>query len=432
MKISNGVNKKISAKKILALTMLAGVFLILFDLAIYPAQIFSIRTYPVQASAEDDLRQQIDDKQKLIQQLEKQIQDYETNIKFTSGQKKTLKNQMASLDTKIKSLLLKINLTRAEIDKAKLEINRLGFQINQKSADLSRNKEYLSGIILAISQSDQESSILKFFKYPQMTTAIKDLFLVQKLQGAALNKLKEIESIKKSLENNQDELSQKKDALDKYKSTLEYQNQNLNDTKQSKKQLLAQTQNQEKKYQSLLQETKKQQEQIQQDIYNLEDKLRQLISADSVPGARSGILAWPLSGYRISQKYGPTSITGFINNAYKFHNGIDIAAPEGTPVKVADDGVVVGIGNSNYAYGKWITIKHSNGLTTLYGHFSYIGVSAGQTVKRGDIIGRVGETGFATGPHLHFTIYATSTFSISSKWFGLLPTGGSLNPMDYL
>ncbi len=421
------MNKKLPAKKILALAMLAGVFLVLFFLKIYPAQI-----YPVQASTEDILRQQIDDKQKLIQQIEKQIQDYEASIKSATGQEKTLKNQIASLNAKIKSLLLQINLTRAEISKASLEINRLDLQISQKSADLTRNKKYLSGIVLAISQSDQESNILKFFKYPQITAAIKDLFLVQKLQEAALNKIQEIESIKKSLEKNQEELSQKKDGLDIQKATLEYQNQNLSDTKNSQSQLLTQTQNQEKKYQSLLQETKKQQDQIQQDIYNLENKLRQLINPGSVPGVQSGVLAWPLSGYRISQKYGPTSITGFINDSYKFHNGIDIAAPEGTPVKSADNGVVVGVGKSNYAYGKWVAIKHYNGLTTLYGHFSYIEVNTGQTVKRGDIIGRVGETGFATGPHLHFTVYATNTFSIISKWFGLLPMGGSLNPLDYL
>jgi len=413
------MNKKNPAKNLLVLMALAGFFLIL-------------EIYPAGAATESELRQQIDDKQKLIRQLEQQIQGYETSIKYTAGQEKTLKSQLTTLNSKIKALILKINLTHTEIDKTNLEINKLDFQINQKAGDLLKNRDYLSNIILAISKSEQESIILRFFKYPQLTAAIKDLFSVQKLQEAALNKIKQIEDLKKFLEDNQNELSQKKDNLDQYKSTLEYQNQDLNNTKKSKNQLLAQTQNQEKKYQELLQSSKKQQEQIQQDIYSLESKLRQLISPGSVPGAQSEILAWPLSGYRISQKYGPTSITGFINNAYKFHNGIDIAAPEGTPVKAADDGVVVGTGNSSYAYGQWIAIKHYNGLTTLYGHFSYINVTAGQTIKKNDIIGRVGETGFATGPHLHFTVYATSTFSISSKWFGLLPMGGSLNPLDYL
>jgi murein DD-endopeptidase MepM/ murein hydrolase activator NlpD len=426
------MNKKNSVKKILILATLTGVFLILFCLGVYPTQVCLIQIYPAWANVEDDLRQQIDDKQRLIQQFEKQIQEYEASIKSSAGQEKTLKNKITSLNTKIKSLLLQIDLTRAEIDKTNLEINKLNFQISQKTNDLAISREYLSGIILAIFQNEQESNILKFFKHPQVTTAIKDLFSVQKLQKAVFNRMQEIESIKKSLENNQNELSQKKDDLNKQRSVLEYQNQNLNDTKKSQSQLLAQTQNQEKKYQTLLQETKKQQEQIQQDIYNLENKLRQLISPESVPEARSGVLAWPLYGYRISQTYGPTSITGFINDVYKFHNGIDIAAPEGTPVKAADDGVVVGIGSSDYAYGKWVAIKHYNGLTTLYGHFSYIEVNTGQMIKRGDIIGRVGETGFATGPHLHFTVYATNTFSIGSKWFGLLPMGGSLNPMDYL
>ncbi len=85
------------------------------------------------------------------------------------------------------------------------------------------------------------------------------------------------------------------------------------------------------------------------------------------------------------------------------HSGIDIAAPTGTPNKAADGGVVKFTGWSGN-YGKLIIIDHENGYTTYYGHNNTIKVKVGQRVARGEVIGTVGETGRATGPHLHFEV----------------------------
>ena len=79
--------------------------------------------------------------------------------------------------------------------------------------------------------------------------------------------------------------------------------------------------------------------------------------------------------------------------------------------------MIVGTGNTDeprgcYSYGKWILIKHENGLSTLYAHLSLIKVNAGETVNTGDIIGYSGNTGYSTGPHLHLTVYATQGVKI--------------------
>ena len=89
------------------------------------------------------------------------------------------------------------------------------------------------------------------------------------------------------------------------------------------------------------------------------------------------------------------------------HYGIDIGAPEGTPIFSPADGVVVRVlrsYKSNKGYGKLVVIDHGNGIQTLYGHLSKISVKLGQKVKRWDVIGEVGETGRATGPHLHYEV----------------------------
>jgi murein DD-endopeptidase MepM/ murein hydrolase activator NlpD len=86
-------------------------------------------------------------------------------------------------------------------------------------------------------------------------------------------------------------------------------------------------------------------------------------------------------------------------------------------VKAVLDGVVEGIGNTDeqrgcYSYGKWVLIKHSNGLTSLYAHLDLIKAVPGSQVSEGEIIGYSGQTGYATGPHLHLTLLASQGVTI--------------------
>jgi len=87
-----------------------------------------------------------------------------------------------------------------------------------------------------------------------------------------------------------------------------------------------------------------------------------------------------------------------------FHTGIDLAAPTGTPVRSTLYGKVATTGYSN-VYGNYVILTHDDGYQSLYGHLSSIAVRRGQTIEQGVLIGRVGNTGYSTGSHLHFSIY---------------------------
>ncbi len=86
-----------------------------------------------------------------------------------------------------------------------------------------------------------------------------------------------------------------------------------------------------------------------------------------------------------------------------FHSGKDIAAPEGTPVHAAMDGEVVAVGVGEKS-GNYVKLRHADGVETLYCHLRAANVETGVCVRRGDVIGFVGQTGVATGPHLHFEV----------------------------
>ena len=109
----------------------------------------------------------------------------------------------------------------------------------------------------------------------------------------------------------------------------------------------------------------------------------------------------PIRGHAINSAFGLRRLPG---QAARNHEGVDIAAPLGTTVYVAAEGRVLRTGYDAAGYGRFVEIRHPNGMSTLYGHLSRLDVASGDRVKAGGRIGLVGSTGRSTGPHLHFEV----------------------------
>lgn len=121
---------------------------------------------------------------------------------------------------------------------------------------------------------------------------------------------------------------------------------------------------------------------------------------------------WPGRGWR-SRGYGMKHdpFTGY----KQMHRGIDIAGHTGTPIIATADGVVKSL-TSSTGLGKLITINHGYGFKTRFGHLSKFKVKRGQKVKRGDVIGLMGSTGYSTGPHLHYEVLKNGKFANPMKY----------------
>ncbi|MFN8214092.1 MAG: peptidoglycan DD-metalloendopeptidase family protein [Candidatus Nanopelagicales bacterium] len=146
-------------------------------------------------------------------------------------------------------------------------------------------------------------------------------------------------------------------------------------------------------------------------------------AAAKASGGQSGVpvnigpggLAWPAPGAPVVGNVGPR-----IHPVYGYrscHTGTDIGAGMGSPILAAEDGVVVSIQNGG-PYGLHTLVQHGSGISTMYAHQSSTSVSVGQKVKRGQVIGRVGSTGWSTGPHLHFEVHVNGTPYDPMGWFG--------------
>lgn len=123
----------------------------------------------------------------------------------------------------------------------------------------------------------------------------------------------------------------------------------------------------------------------------------------------------PLKNYTISSEYGPR--THPVNGGQSNHTGVDLAAPNGTPIRAASSGRVKESNQNDSVYGNQVILGHGKGFQTMYGHMSDSLVKPGEVVKRGQIIGYVGSTGLSTGNHLHYETWKKGT---------------PVNPMKYI
>ncbi len=389
----------------------------------------------------DELQKKITDKESEIKRLEAEIAGFQTSLEKQSKFSSTLKGEVTKLETQIKKLNADILLTRHQVQATKLRMKELGMAIDTKEKKIVNDHRILTELV----QSQQELDDVSLLEMLLARDSLADFFDEQEktlsIEKNIIIKLEELRNDKTLLTQEHEKRNAEKQKLVAFEGDLANNKKIQEGTVSSKNTLLKDSKNQETRYQALLKERARKRELIQQEIQNIEDELRKTIDPNSIPAKRPGVLSWPTEPHYITQDFGFTEFaTTYGSDAYrgKGHNGIDLRASLGTRVLAAADGVVKDFGNTDIlcsggSYGKWIVVEHTGNLTTLYAHLSTINVTRGQKVARGDIIAYSGDTGYVTGPHLHFTVYASNTYQYGkTRHCGLVPTGGYLNPRDYL
>lgn len=130
----------------------------------------------------------------------------------------------------------------------------------------------------------------------------------------------------------------------------------------------------------------------------------EIVEQGTNSGIASGSWIWPTTGYTITSPFGWRSFGGG-----QFHPGVDIGVPMGTPVFATNNGTVLSAGWNSGGYGNWVEIDNGNGITTVFGHMSRVATQSGAMVHKGEVIGYSGESGEATGPHLHYEVRVDGT-----------------------
>ncbi len=388
------------------------------------------------AAAPLELKDAINQKARELQAINDKIKENQKNLEGVQTQSRTLQQEIGNIDSNINGVDLGIKSSEVAINKLGLEINSLGYDISDTEKQIGVKQEAVIKLLQEFQQKDGETPFLILLKNKSLANSVFEIQTLTDLNNGLSNEVEDLKNTRITLNNQLKETANKKQLTQLEKENLKNKQIILSETKKEKQVVLTQSKNQEQIYQKTIDDLAQRQTEIANEIEKMDEELRLKIDPSALPTKHSGVLATPVSG-AISQGYGATK---FAKYGYKgkWHNGVDFAAVLGTPIFAAEKGKVIAIGNQdNYcyrgAYGKFIVIEHENNLTTLYGHLSLQIVKNGGIINRGQLIGYVGRTGYATGPHLHFTIYASQTFYMgSSKTCGSMPYGGDLNPMDYL
>lgn len=396
-----------------------------------------------------ELQQRIAERNADIADLEKEIAQYQNQINQTAQEAKTLKDLIATLNTTRKKLDADIALTQNKITATSLTIDQLGKEIINYRNDISSNKETIGVALKTMHRSEQTPLLTAFLGSTDTIAVWTDIKRLTDVQEEIKQHIEILEGLKKDLEVKKLQSEGKKVDLATYQSTLADQKKVIVYNTEQKNKVLSETQNKEAVYQQQLAEKKALRDAVQKEINEYESQLRLAVDPTSYPSARAGVLSWPLSKITITQYFGNTAFATANAAIYggQGHNAIDLAAAIGTPIKSAFTGVVQGFGDTDLtcpgaSYGRWIVVKHTNGLSTLYAHLSVISVSTGQTVQTGETIGYSGNTGYSTGPHLHFGVYASQGLQLVNRpsaacggkiyYMPVADYKAYLNPLSYL
>jgi murein DD-endopeptidase MepM/ murein hydrolase activator NlpD len=394
------------------------------------------------AQSKSDIQKQIDDNNAQIQALDAEIAQYQRQLDSTTAQKNTLQNTVNQLALQEKQLNAKISVTQNQIKTTQLQITQLSSGIASTQASIEDQRAGLAQSLRSLDRSDKIPLALSVLSSDTLADAWRDIDAAAEIHVAIQDNVALLANKKQDLTDTKTEAEKKQAQLKQQQATLHTQQGSLAATKKAQSDLLAQTKNQESSYQNIIAQKQAEKDEFEQTINALQAKL-QAADTTAIPTAGGGILSWPLKSVYITQYFGDTEFSRTAAYKGKGHNGVDLRASIGTPVYAALSGTVqdTNLGTApNCQYGKWVLVKHANGLTTLYAHLSSISVAPGQSVSTGSLLGYSGNTGYATGPHLHFTVYVSSAVSFINYKCASGPTvkvpvspfNGYLNPLLYL
>ncbi|KND52002.1 MAG: putative zinc metalloprotease [Parcubacteria bacterium C7867-001] len=426
--------------------------------------------HPAYADTVSELQAQIAEHNKQIQAIQADIAAYQKQLDTLGSQKQTLQSTIKTIDVSRSQTAAQISATKKKINASNIKLRELALEIDAKQQEINVDQETLARSIREIAHTEENTMVEELFGAESLGDAWVAVDRQTALNGALREHAALLASAKIQLSTQHTSVSSTKTDLTSLNSNLTTQKQALDANRQAKDALLTQTKSKESEYQSLIAKKKAQAKVFEDQLSQLQSQLTS-VNSSSIPKTGSGILAWPFASslmqscasrnsifgnaFCVTQYFGNTAFAAA--GAYKGagHNGIDVGIPVGTPIQASLSGTIMGTGNTDlvsgcYSFGKWVAIKHANGLATVYAHLSSIKVSTGQTVSTGDVIGFSGMTGYATGPHLHYGVYAVGTpeapgiqiMTLSSfkgtrtacanATMPVAPTNAYLNPISYL
>ena len=342
----------------------------------------------------DELEEQQDNNWDSIEEMVTQKNNIDQQINL-------LHAEIANINEQVRNYSLLIAENQVALDEAERVLEELN----------AKNKER----IRAMEEEGTLSYWSVLFKASSFMDLIDRLNMIQEIQAADERRLQELSAAADEVAAARTELAAEKAALEEARLELADAETVLAEKRRQADELLTELNANHRELNAMIDEMEDMEAQLSQEIakaekeYN-EQKKKEDEANKLSPGGWYRPCSWTVLTSAFGWRIHP--ITG----KESFHNGVDLANVQGTPIYATKSGTVT-TATYNGVYGYYVTINHGGGYSSLYGHMTHYVVSNGQKVEQGQLIGYMGSTGWSTGPHLHFTIYYN---------------GNAVNPMNYI
>ena len=348
---------------------------------------------PVYADEISDKQQQLDDVSRQIDAQNQMLTKVKKKEKTIMGQVQSLEKDMQKTQSDLEYISGRVDYLQSSLAVTQDEIGILEADLEKQNEILNQRLVFIyeegdiSYLEVLLGAEDMQDFLTRYDLLNRILQQDRDLIAaVQDKKEALGSKKTTLENQKVELEENQQSKKEKQEVLDEQID--------------AKKIILSDVQKEKKAYEQALKE-------LEASSRQLEEMIQQMQSGGEPSKAGTGTMTWPVPGYTtITSDYGMRYHP--ILKVNKLHTGMDIGVPSGVAIHAADSGTVIYSGWMN-GYGQVIVIDHGSGISTLYAHQSALLASKGATVNKGQVIGKVGSTGWSTGPHLHFEVRVNGT-----------------------
>lgn len=348
--------------------------------------------------------------------LQSQQKSISSKLAALKKSKADAQEQLDVVNELVANLETQIETVNSQIASANAEIKGLEDEIAQKDEEIEASKEKFKERLKAIYISgDMTGGLEVLLCSDGLQEFISNTVYLEAMADYDQSLIDELTSDKEGYQDKKATVEEKKKEIDAQKAELAEKKTELDAQQKEAEELMAQIKADEEAY-------KKKQAEIDLQMKQARAQLDALVSKNTANSQNStyygGSFGWPTPGYKnITSKFGWRTYTLNGKKVTSNHKGIDIGAPSGAKIVASNGGKVVTSAYNANGYGNYVIIDHGGGKLTVYGHMSSRGVSVGQSVTKGQQIGKVGSTGRSTGPHLHFEIRIN---------------GNAVNPLNYL
>lgn len=354
----------------------------------------------------------INDKKNQLSSAEQHIKDKEQLLEERKQERAAIEAEIKEVDTKMVAIQDNIKELGDQLEQKKLEIEESEKEL--EAANIKKDEQYeaTKARMVQMYKNQKVGYIQVVFSSNSFWEAINRLEYIRRISEKDNTLLDTYQAQIDYIEVQKEKIESEKSDLDLLQKREISKKNELEEARAAKQVAIDKLESEAGKLAGEISKLEEISEQLEEDIKKLTEEMEAKNKNQIPTQYTGGTFTWPVPGYyRISSEYNPR--TSPISGNYEFHTGIDIPAGYGEDVVAAGDGVVITAGWVN-GYGNTVMISHGSGIVTLYGHNSSVVVSQGQTVSKGQVVAKIGSTGYSTGNHCHFEVRVNG--SHTSPW----------------